>query len=234
MKPMLNSRSAQALIMPLFVMAEKCGYHNRAVSCLHLPAGGTEIKMTVNKPGEEKIHEFKVNYDSELSMPKISRFLEENGAFDEKIFREMLGEDMACFEPAPNSGFISETRLKNKIEQTTAPRVTKEQIEGRIKKITCSVLEFAPTVTICQITLDNGFSVRGESACVNPENYDREIGEKIAYDNAFRQLWAFFGFMLAEDQHRDGQVKSFNDTVAEIAEEAADEALAEMAGEKNS
>jgi hypothetical protein len=41
------------------------------------------------------------------------------------------------------------------------------------------------TVTVCSIKLDNGYSVRGESACVNPENYNREIGEKIAYDNAF-------------------------------------------------
>jgi Phage protein (N4 Gp49/phage Sf6 gene 66) family len=53
-------------------------------------------------------------------------------------------------------------------------------------------------VTIGSITLDNGYSVRGESACVNPENYNQQIGEKIAYDNAFRQLWPLFGFLLAE------------------------------------
>ena len=46
--------------------------------------------------------------------------------------------------------------------------------------------------------LDNGFSVSGESACVNPENYNQQIGEKIAFDNAFRQLWPLFGFLLAE------------------------------------
>lgn len=41
--------------------------------------------------------------------------------------------------------------------------------------------------------------MRGESACVNPANYDQEIGERIAYDNAFSKLWAFFGFVLAEN-----------------------------------
>lgn len=45
--------------------------------------------------------------------------------------------------------------------------------------------------------------MRGESACVNPENYDEEIGTTIAYDNAFKQLWPLFGFMLAEDQMRE-------------------------------
>lgn len=54
------------------------------------------------------------------------------------------------------------------------------------------------TVTHCRIILDNGFSVSGESACVNAENYNQEIGERIAYNNAFRQLWPLFGFLLAE------------------------------------
>lgn len=98
--------------------------------------------------------------------------------------------------------FISEDELEKKIEATPAPRVTKEQIEARIDEVTTSKMPWSDTVTICEIKLDNGFSVRGESACVNPENYDEEIGNKIAYDNAFRQLWPFFGFMLAEDQHR--------------------------------
>jgi len=42
------------------------------------------------------------------------------------------------------------------------------------------------TVTHCRIVLNNGFSVSGESACVNPENYNQQIGEKIVDDNAFR------------------------------------------------
>lgn len=98
--------------------------------------------------------------------------------------------------------FINDEELEKKIEATPAPRVTKEQIEARIAEVTTSKLPWSETVTICEIKLDNGFSVRGESAYVNPENYDKEIGDRIAYDNAFHQLWEFFGFMLAEDQHR--------------------------------
>jgi Phage protein (N4 Gp49/phage Sf6 gene 66) family len=54
------------------------------------------------------------------------------------------------------------------------------------------------TITDCRIVMGNGFGVSGESACVNPENYNQQIGEKIAYDNAFRQLWPLFGFLFAE------------------------------------
>ena len=78
--------------------------------------------------------------------------------------------------------------------------MTKEGIESRI--FGKSWLRFNDTVTICSITLDNGFSVRGESACVNPANYNQEIGEKIAYDNAFNKLWPLYGFLLAEDNLR--------------------------------
>lgn len=94
---------------------------------------------------------------------------------------------------------LDDAQLQASIDDTPAAKVTREHIEARIKHLKFS--RFAPTVTICQITLDNGYSVRGESACVNVENYDREIGERIAHDNAFNQLWPLFGFLLAEDQH---------------------------------
>ena len=92
---------------------------------------------------------------------------------------------------------LNDTELTAAIDATTAPRVTKEGIESRIKGT--EFLKIGETVTLANITLDNGFSVRGKSACVNAANYRQEICEKIAYDNAFKQLWAFFGFALAEN-----------------------------------
>lgn len=95
---------------------------------------------------------------------------------------------------------LNEEQLDAKLEESPAPRVTKEFIE---EQISYTVYQLAfKTVTICNIALKNGFSVRGESACVNPENYNEQIGKTIAYKNAFDKLWAFYGFMLAEDQFR--------------------------------
>ena len=85
-------------------------------------------------------------------------------------------------------------------------KVTKEQIILRITDIQYLVLE-GTTVTICSITLDNGFSVRGESACVDPAEFKVEIGREIAYDNAFDKLWPLFGFMMMEDAYRDKTTK---------------------------
>ena len=53
-------------------------------------------------------------------------------------------------------------------------------------------------LTFCVITLKNGFTVTGESACASPENFDAEIGKKIAYDNARGKIWLLEGYLLKE------------------------------------
>jgi hypothetical protein len=86
------------------------------------------------------------------------------------------------------------TKLKNK--------VTEADIKARIKSVEYHVLP-GTTCTICNITLDNGFSVRGESACVDPANFDTEKGKLYSYERAFNNLWPLFGFLLAEDRYRE-------------------------------
>lgn len=92
---------------------------------------------------------------------------------------------------------LSNDQLEKALEGLPGERVTKEYIDSRIASVDYSVLPKS-TVTVCNITVDNGFSVRGESACVDPANFNREIGEKIAHDNAYAKLWPLFGFLLAE------------------------------------
>ena len=52
------------------------------------------------------------------------------------------------------------------------------------------------TVTICAITLKNGFTVVGDSACIDPENFDHRIGEQVAYNNAFEKIWQLEGYRI--------------------------------------
>ena len=87
-----------------------------------------------------------------------------------------------------------------KIDALTYPRISKEYIESRIKNH--EFIRIGDTVTLCSIFIDNGYSVRGESACVSPENYREDIGQKLSYDNAFKKLWPLFGFLLIESIHR--------------------------------
>lgn len=51
-------------------------------------------------------------------------------------------------------------------------------------------------LTFCVLVLRNGFTVTGESACASPENFDAEIGRKIARENAVAKLWPLMGYEL--------------------------------------
>ena len=53
-------------------------------------------------------------------------------------------------------------------------------------------------LTFCVIVLKNGFTVTGESACASHENFNAEIGENIAFENARNKIWLLEGYLLKE------------------------------------
>lgn len=53
-------------------------------------------------------------------------------------------------------------------------------------------------LTICILVVKNGFTVIGKSAPADPANYDRALGERLAREDAVRQLWPLMGFALRE------------------------------------
>lgn len=81
------------------------------------------------------------------------------------------------------------------VETKTAPRVTEASIKAKISDVEYFRVRH---LTICIITLRNGFFVEGHSAPAAPENYDQQVGERYAYDNAFRQLWPLEGYLLRD------------------------------------
>ena len=98
----------------------------------------------------------------------------------------------------------------------TAPRVTPADIEANIKSVHFFVASDAiqqqnavhecddsgwllgstQLLTFCVIQLRNGFTVTGESACASPENFDAEVGRKIARQNAVSRIWPLMGYEL--------------------------------------
>lgn len=57
-------------------------------------------------------------------------------------------------------------------------------------------------LTFCVLVLKNGFTVTGESACASPENFDAELGRKIAKQNAVNKIWPLMGYELKERLHQ--------------------------------
>jgi len=79
----------------------------------------------------------------------------------------------------------------------TAPRLTPDLIDGKILAEQFHVFP-GTTLTICAMTLKNGFIVTGESAAASPENFDEEIGRSIARSNARDKIWQLEGYLLRE------------------------------------
>lgn len=83
------------------------------------------------------------------------------------------------------------------VETKTAPRVTKESIEQKIGSVRY-IQEADTGLTICIITMKNGFMVNDISAPASLANFDAEVGKRYAYENAFKKIWPFEAYLLRE------------------------------------
>lgn len=84
-------------------------------------------------------------------------------------------------------------------------KVTLESLTALVDSGHTEFNHLAGTLTHCTITLPCGFSVTGESACVDPANYDKVIGQEIARAEAVNKLWPLEGYLLANDRYRAEQ-----------------------------
>lgn len=105
------------------------------------------------------------------------RNTEQNESFEEKIEKEIIEKGL------------------------TAPRVTKEQVDSLYGKLEFSLGRLSDTRIMCSAVLD-GFSIAdGFGACVDPKNFDEEVGSKIAQKNAslkaYEELWRLEGYRLS-------------------------------------
>ena len=80
--------------------------------------------------------------------------------------------------------------------------VTLEGIKAKIKAECYLILPDGRT-TVCMLTLENGYTIKGLSACVDAANFDMDIGRKIAFEDALRQIWPLEGYLLAEKLYWD-------------------------------
>lgn len=94
---------------------------------------------------------------------------------------------------------VTEAELQ---ERSTAPRVTEAEVLGSIASKEFVVIQ-GGTLTICVLTLKNGWQVTGESACADVRNYKQDVGERISYDNAVKKIWAYLGFLLRDKLHNE-------------------------------
>lgn len=97
---------------------------------------------------------------------------------------------------------MTEKSIEKEIQDKNlnAPRLTPDLIDSKIADVEFYV--FPKTcLTVCCMTLENGFTITGESACASPKNFDKDIGEKIAKENARNKIWMLEGYLLKQLLH---------------------------------
>ena len=115
---------------------------------------------------------------------------------------------------------MNDTQIEQYIQDKglTAPRITPADIEANIageyyftaadgirgaSDLECERGDPLTLLTFCVIVLRNGFTVTGESACASPENFDAELGRKIARQNAMQKIWPLMGYLLKEQLYQN-------------------------------
>lgn len=83
-------------------------------------------------------------------------------------------------------------------------KVTLEQIYSKINSETYTILP-SGKVLVCELLLQNGFSVRGEAAVVDKANFNYDIGCTISKENAIKQIWQIEGYLLQEELYKKGK-----------------------------
>jgi len=97
---------------------------------------------------------------------------------------------------------MSEQSIEKEIQDKglNAPRLTPDLINSKIKTSDYYVFPNS-CLTVCCLTLANGFTVTGESACVSSENFDEEIGCKVSFEQARDKIWMLEGYLLRNELH---------------------------------
>jgi hypothetical protein len=89
-----------------------------------------------------------------------------------------------------------------KTKGLTAPRITLERVEEVIKAEAYFVFPMT-MLTVCCLTLENGFTVTGEAACASPANFNADLGRKISRIHAKQKIWQLEGYLLRQKLYED-------------------------------
>ena len=86
--------------------------------------------------------------------------------------------------------------------EITGSSFLQELIDSKIKSETFTVLPSGKT-RVCELILENGYSVRGEASVVDIKNFNQAKGEEISRANAVSKIWQLEGYLLQEKLHND-------------------------------
>lgn len=77
--------------------------------------------------------------------------------------------------------------------------VTIDEVKANMQDVYCTTLKpFDKPVTFVEVRMKNGFTVRETTTCVNPANYNEEIGKEICLKRIEDKIWLLLGYALQD------------------------------------
>ena len=124
---------------------------------------------------------------------------------DEKVgvfsFTVLLNEEnIKC------SGTISISLYEKyfeKMVEKTAPSITSERIDEIMANSDIEAFTVFDKCTVVTCRLPNGFVIVESSACVSPENYDKEMGASICLKKIKDKVWELEGYKLQSEIYEE-------------------------------
>lgn len=110
------------------------------------------------------------------------------------------------------SNVPTDAELQKQADERGAVFVNESKLKASIAKVDFMVHP-GSCLTICVITMLNGYTVTGESACADPKMFNAEIGEKVAFAAAERKIWPLLGYALKDELYKAGAGSTFQDRV---------------------
>jgi len=89
---------------------------------------------------------------------------------------------------------------RKNIALTKHNTITQKDVDNMIDQIHIDTIEpndSGTKVTIVTVTLINGFTITESSSCVDPDNYDHEIGLMACMEKIESKVWFLLGFLLS-------------------------------------
>lgn len=81
-------------------------------------------------------------------------------------------------------------------------KVTQEKINALLNSAETEEYTFHGKQHVVSYRFPNGFAIIGVGSCVDPANFDIELGRKYAREQVENRLWELEGYLLQEDLFR--------------------------------
>ena len=147
--------------------------------------------MTENQTSSTCLAVFKLKFEDSVAISPDAKFISFDGPLDPSIYTK--GKVVKL--PTGLEFFCSDEFFKkNFIIINDNDSLPEESIDAFIKNITFQKL--GEKTLLAHATLVNGFEIVEASSCVNPDNYDEEIGKSICLDKIRSKVWQLLGFLL--------------------------------------